>query len=253
MDNISKTVMKAINILEIFLKSDSTLSLNEISKLTGLNVATTYRLVSTLLQRGYLSHNHNKGMYSLGLKMMDYNFAIRRTLKFIDFAYLSLSRLSKEQNESVYLAVMDGDESLVIEEVGIDEELRINSPVGKRLKLHCTAGGKILMASLSKEERKAYYSRNTLQSFNKNTITDITQLENQLETAKIEGVAFDKEEYRMGIWAAAAPIYNTNGSVIAAAGILVLTSHINGDNTANYSAAIKSCAGEISQIISRIM
>lgn len=245
--------MKAINILEIFLKSDSTLSLNEISKLTGLNAATTYRLVSTLLQRGYLSHNQNKGMYSLGLKMMDYNFAIRRTLKFIDFAYLSLSRLSKEQNESVYLAVMDGDESLVIEEVGIDEELRINSPVGKRLKLHCTAGGKILMASLSKGERKAYYLRNTLQPFTKNTITDISQLEKELETAKLEGVAFDKEEYRLGIWATAAPIYNTNGSVIAAAGILVLTSHINGDNTENYSTAIKSCAGEISQIISRIM
>ena len=253
MDNISKTVIRAINILETFLKSDSTLSLKEISKLTGLNAATTYRLVSTLVQRGYLAHNQKKGMYSLGLKMMDYNFAIRRTLKFIDFAYLSLSRLSQEQNESVYLAVMDGDESLVIEEVGIDEELRINSPVGKRLKLHCTAGGKILMASLSKEERKAYYGRNTLQPFTKNTITDISQLEKELETAKLEGVAFDKEEYRLGIWATAAPIYNTNGSVIAAAGILVLTSHINGDNTESYSAAIKSCAGEISQIISRIM
>ncbi len=61
-------------------------------------------------------------MYSLGLKMLDYNFAIRRNLKFIDFAYLSLSKLSKEQNESVYLAVIDGDESVVIEEVGIDED-----------------------------------------------------------------------------------------------------------------------------------
>ena len=185
--------------------------------------------------------------------MLDYNFAIRRNLKFIDFAYLSLSKLSKEQNESVYLAVKDGDESLVIEEVGIDEDLRINSPVGKRLKLHCTAGGKILMASLSEEERKAYYSRNPLQPFTKNTITDITQLEKQLETAKIEGVAFDNEEYRMGIWAAAAPISNTNGEVIAAAGILVLVSHIEGDNTERYTTAIKSCTGEISQIISRIM
>ena len=253
MDNTSKTVMKAIDILETFLKSDSTLSLTEISKLTGLNAATTYRLVSTLLKRGYLSHNQNKGMYSLGLKVMDYNFAIRRTIKFIDFAYLSLSKLSKEQNESVYLAVIDGDESIVIEEVGIDEDLRINSPVGKRLKLHCTAGGKILMASLSKEERKAYYGRNTLQPFTKNTITDIPQLEKELEIAKMEGVAFDKEEYRMGIWAAAAPIYNTSGSVIAAAGIIVLTSHIVGDNTQKYATAIKSCTGELSQIISRIM
>jgi len=253
MENTSKTVMKALDILEIFLKNDSGLSLTEISKLTGLNTATTYRLLSTLLKRGYLSHHQNKGMYSLGLKMIDYNFAIRRSLKFIDFAYLSLSKLSKEQNESAYLAVMDGDESLVIEEVGIDEELRINSPVGKRLKLHCTACGKILMASLSKEEREAYYSRNTLQPFTKYTITNISQFENELETVKTEGVAFDKEEYRMGIWAAAAPIHNANGSVIAAAGILVLTSHIDSDNTQKYVRAIKSCAGEISQIISRIM
>jgi len=253
MDNISKTVMKAINILEIFLKSDSTLSLKEISKLTGLNVTTAYRLILTLTKRGFLTHLEKSGMYALGLKTLDFSYALRRDLKFIDFAYVSMSKLSKVHNESVYLAVMDGDESLVIEEVGIDEELRINSPVGKRLKLHCTAGGKILMASLSKEERKAYYSRNTLQPFTKNTITDISQLEKELETAKLEGVAFDREEYRLGIWATAAPIYNTNGSVIAAAGILVLTSHINGDNAANYSAAIKSCAGEISQIISRIM
>jgi len=253
MDNTSKTVMKAIDILETFLKSDSTLSLTEISKLTGLNAATTYRLVSTLLKRGYLSHNQNKGMYSLGLKVMDYNFAIRRTIKFIDFAYLSLSKLSKEQNESVYLAVIDGDESLVIEEVGIDEELRINSPVGKRLALHCTACGKILLASLSEEERKAYYSRNTLQPFTKNTITDIPQLEKELEIAKMEGVAFDKEEYRMGLWVTAAPIYNGSGSVIAAAGIIVPTSHVDVGSTKKFAMAIKSCAGEISQIISRIM
>lgn len=253
MSNTSKTVMKAIDVLEVFLKNDGGLSLTEISKQTGLNAATTYRMVSTLIQRGYLANHQNKGLYTLGLKMIDYNFATRRTLKFIDLAYLSLSKLSKEQNESVYLAVMDGDESVVIEEVGIDEQLRINSPVGKRLKLHCTAGGKILMASLSEEERRAYYNRNKLHSFTKNTITDIAQLEKELETVKIEGVAFDKEEYRIGIWAAAAPVYNTNGHIIAAAGILVLTSHIENDNTEKYVRAIKSCTGEISQIISRIM
>jgi IclR family KDG regulon transcriptional repressor len=253
MDNTSKTVVKAIDILEVFLKNDGPLSLTEISRLTNLNTATTYRLVSTLSKRGYLSLHQSKRMYALGLKMLDYNFAIRRNLKFIDFAYLSMSKLSKAQNESVYLSVQDGDESVVIEEVGIDEELRTNSPVGKRLKLHCTAGGKILMASLSDEQRKAYYNRNKLEPFTKNTITDMAQLEKQLETARREGVAFDNEEYRMGIWAAAAPIYNTSGNVIAAAGILVLRTHIDGDNTQIYSNAIKNCTGEISQIISRIM
>jgi IclR family KDG regulon transcriptional repressor len=253
MDNSSKTVIKAIDVLETFLKSDGALSLTEISRATGINAATTYRLVSTLLKRGYLSHHNNKGMYTLGLKLLDYNFATRKNLKFIDFAYMSLNRLCKKQNESAYLSLQDGDESVVVEEVGIDEELRINSPVGKRLKLHCTAGGKILMASLTDEERQAYYRRNALQPFTKNTITDISKLEKELEIAKIEGIAFDNEEYRMGIWAAAAPIYNSNGDVIAAAGILVLRSHIEDNNIEKYAIAIKSCAGEISQVISRII
>ena len=253
MDNTSKTVMKAIDILEAFLGNDGTLTLTEVSRSTGLNTATAYRLATTLVKRGYLSHNRKKGIYSLGLKMLDYNLAIRKNLKFIDSAYLSLSKLCKAQGESVYLSVKDGDESVVIEEVGIDEELRMNSPVGKRLKLHCTAAGKILMASLTDTERQAYYKRNTLQVYTKNTITDISHLEKELNTAKMDGVAFDNEEYRMGIWAAAAPVYNSHDQVIAAAGILVLSSHIEGENTGKYAIAIKNCAGEISRVVSRIM
>ncbi|MGD9118622.1 MAG: IclR family transcriptional regulator [Dehalococcoidia bacterium] len=253
MSSDTKTVIKALDILEIFLKTDGLLSLKEISDSAKINLATTYRLVSTLVNRGYLSHLDNKGGYSLGIKMLDYNFAIRKNLKFIDFAYLSLSKLSKKQRASVYLAVKDNDESVVIEEVGIDEELRINSPVGKRLKIHCTAGGKILMTSLSKEERKGYYERNPLIPFTEKTITDIDQLENEIERARVEGVAFDNEEYRMGIWAAAAPIINSNGNVIATAGILIPKSRIRGQNTKRYATAIKSCVGEISQIVSRFM
>lgn len=252
MEYISKTVIKAIDILEVFLKNDGALSLNEISRSAGLNAATTHRLISTLTKRGYLSQYHKNGTYSLGLKMLDFNYAIRRELKFIDFAYLSLSKLIKEQNESVYLTVLDADESLVIEEIGINEDLRINAPIGKRLALYCTACGKILLASLSKEERKAYYARNKLISFTKNTITGISQLEKELAYVKMEGIAFDREEYRMGLWVTAAPIYSGSGSVIAAAGIIVPTSHINGDSTEKYEMAIKSCTGEISQIISRI-
>jgi len=251
-ENVSRTVQKAIDILEVFLRKDGNLSLTEIGKATGLNVATSYRLASTLVKRGYLSQHQKKGTYSLGMKMLDYNYAIRKNLKFIDFAYLSLSKLSRELNESVYLAVLDADMSLVVEEIGITEDLRINSPVGKRLPLHCIACGKILLASMSEEERKAYYSRNALQSFTKNTITNIARLEEELAIVKTEGVGFNNEEYRMGLWGAAAPIYNGGGNVIASAGIIVPIADINAAYIQKFGTAIKSCVGQISQIISRI-
>lgn len=253
MNGTSKTVNKALDILDIFVNNEDYLTLSIIANEAGLNTATTYRLLSTLSQKGFLSHDKSRGTYSLGLKLMDFVYAIRRDMKIIDLAYLSMSKLRHEQNESLYLAVRDGDESIVMEEVGVDEKLRINSPIGKRLKLHCTAAGKILMTALSREERMEYYHRNPLQPYTKYTVTDVDLLEKELANVKREGVAFDKEEYRMGIWAAATPVYNPSGEIIAAVGILVLSSHVNENNTDKFATAIKGCAGEISQIVSRIM
>jgi DNA-binding IclR family transcriptional regulator len=252
MENTSRTVNKAIDIMEIFLQKGGGLSLTEIAKATGLNTATAYRLVSTFTKRGYLSQYQKKGAYSLGLKMLDFNYAIRRNLKFIDFAYLSLSKISKEYNISTFLAVLDADMLLVVEEIGASGELRINSPIGKRLPLYCTACGKVLLTGLSLEERKAYYNRIALQPYTSTSITDIAQLEKELAAIQAEGAAYHKEEYRQGVWVAAAPIYNGSEKIIAAAAVIIPVSYLGFDSIRKFTTAIKGCAGEVSQIISRI-
>lgn len=252
MEAFSKSVLRAVDIMELFVKESGGLNLTEISTMTGLNMATTFRLVSTLMHRGYLVKHPSRGTYSLGLRLLDFNFAVRKNLRFLDFAYLSLRKLCREQNQSVYMGLLDADMLLVIEEIGLQDDLRINSPVGKRLPLHCTACGKALLANLSLEERRAYYTRKGLISLTKNTLIDIPRLEDDLAIIKLDGVAYQSEEYRMGIWSAASPITNGDGSTIAAVGFVIPLDHINGESINRYTTAIKSCAGEISQIISRV-
>jgi IclR family transcriptional regulator, KDG regulon repressor len=252
MENTSRTVNKAIDILEIFLQKDGGLTLTEVSKSTKLNTATAYRLVTTLAKRGYLSQYQKKGAYSLGLKMLDFNYAIHRNLKFIDFAYLSLSKVSKDYNVSTFVAVLDADMMLIVEEIGASGELRINSPIGKRLPLYCTGCGKVLLSGLSEDERKAYYKRIALQPYTSSSITDIPRLENEIAMIKAEGAAYHKEEYRQGVWVAAAPILNGSEKVIAAVAIILPVSYLGFDSIQKYTTAIKGCAGEISQVISRI-
>ncbi len=252
MANTSSTVNKAIDILEVFLQKNSGLSLTEISKTTGLNIATAYRLVTTFTNRGYLSQYHKKGAYSIGLKILDYNYAIRRNLKYIDFACLSLSKLSKEYNVSTFLAILDNDMLLIVEKTGTAGNLRITPPVGKRLPLYCTACGKVLLAALSEEERKAYYQRVDLQSCTSTSITDIPQLEKELTKIKAEGMAYLKKEDRQIVWVAAAPILDGSGATIAAAAITIPISYLGVDSIRLYTNAIKGCTGEISQIIGSI-
>jgi IclR family transcriptional regulator, KDG regulon repressor len=251
MANISGTVNKAIDVLEIFLQKDGELSLSEICKLTGYNKSTAYRLASTLVKRRFLNHVHKNGKYSLGLKMIDCGFAIRRNLKFIDLAYLYLGKLNASHDAAANLTILDEDKSLLIEEIGISSKgLPMISAAPKRLPLHASACGKILLAFMAENDRRAFYSRNTLKSLTPHTVTDVIQLESELEIIRKEEVAYDLQDYKIGLMAIASPVYNEKKEVIAAASIIVPPTRTDTGSIKQLAAVIKNCAQELSQAIS---
>lgn len=249
---MSETVNKALDLLELFLDGDGELNLAELASLSGYNKATAYRLVSTLARRGYIHQRERKGAYSLGFKTLDFTCAIRKNFKFIDIAYLYLSKLSKARNISAYLAILDSDSSLVIEEIALVETMRINSPIGKRMPLYATASGRVLLASLTGAERDAYYRRNTLRPLTAKTITEPAELEKEIEKIQREGVALSEEDYKNGLMSVAAPLYNGNQDIIAAAGIIAPVAQFDDCGRDKLTAELKSCTAEISQVISRI-
>jgi IclR family transcriptional regulator, KDG regulon repressor len=250
MENISGTVNKAIDILEIFIQKEGEFRLTELAELTGLDKATVYRLTSTLVKRRFLHQAKKNGKYSLGLKMVDCSFAIRRNLKFIDLAYLYLGKLNSAYNTAANLTILDEDKSLVIEEIGISSKgLPMTPPGIKRLPLYASACGKLFLAFMTNDERKAFYERNILKPLTQNTITNVYELEKQLEVVKREGVAFDLEDYKTGQRAIAAPVYDSTGQVVAAVSIIVPSLRFDDRNIAILANAIKSCACELSQAI----
>jgi IclR family KDG regulon transcriptional repressor len=251
MENISGTFNKGIDILEIFLQRDGEFSLAELAELSGFNKATAYRLVSTLVKRGFITQHNRNGKYSLGLKILDFTYAIRKNIKFIELAYLYLSKFSRVHNVSAYISVLNVDSSLVVEEVAVVELMRINSPIGKRMPLYATACGRVLLSSLSREERESYYGRNMLLPFTSKTLTDIPRLEKEIIKVQKDGFAYTEEDYKIGLMAIAAPIYNGRGAIIAAAGIVAPISQFDSNMRYELAADLKSCAGEISQVLGR--
>jgi IclR family transcriptional regulator, KDG regulon repressor len=251
-ENISGTVNKAIDVLEIFLQKDGDLSLTELSEMTGFNKATVYRLVSTLVKRRFLYQVRKNGRYSLGLKMIDCSAAIRRNLKFIDLSYLYLGKINAAHNTAVNLTILDVDKSLMVEEVGISSQgIPASTMISKRLPLHCTACGKVLLAFMPEKDRRLLYSRNSLKAFTRNTIIDVFQLERELEQIRKDGVAYDKEDYKPGLWAIAVPVYSAKNEIIAAASIIVPPSRTDSESIKYLTGVIKTCGKELSQAISR--
>lgn len=251
--NISGTVDKALDILEIFLQRDGQISLTELSRLTGFNKSTVYRLVSTLVKRRFLYQTRKNGRYSLGLKMIDCSFAIRRNLKFVDLAYCYLAKLNAAHNTAVNLTILDSDKSLMVEEIGISSQgLPMSNPVPKRLPLHATACGKVLLAFMADDQRKQFYSRNVLKAYTPNTITSVASLERELARIRKEGVAFDKEDYKPGLWAIAVPVYNGKGEILASASLIVPPAKTDQVSLNFYAEALKACAQELNRAIAQV-
>jgi IclR family acetate operon transcriptional repressor len=251
MENISGTVNKAIDILDAFLQGTSSMTLTEVSNITGYNPATTYRLLATLVGRGLLRQEKKKGKYALAPKTAAYGFVMRTNLNYLDTLYYHLSRLCREQKVDANATLLSDNTALVIDEFGVANDFRITALVGKRLPLHATAAGKVHLAFMSPEERRAFFEIGPLQRLTPRTLTSFEQLEKELEVIRREGIAFDQEEHITGTWAVASPLYAGKDSLLATASVVVPVSRVDAYRSQQLASALRNCAAEISLVLSR--
>jgi DNA-binding IclR family transcriptional regulator len=104
---------------------------------------------------------------------------------------------------------------------------------------------------MSTEERKIFYSLKPLELITPKTMTSIGQIEKELEIVKREGIAFDQEEHILGTWAIAAPLFANKSGILATASAIVPVTRIDAYRSQQLVSALKSCATEISLVLSR--
>jgi DNA-binding IclR family transcriptional regulator len=116
-----------------------------------------------------------------------------------------LEALSLEIDETVDLSVLDKDQIVFLDQVQRLRHLQAVSGVGIKFPLHCTAPGKAFLASLAEEEVERILPEQ-LHCFTPQTIPTRERLLQELELVRVEGVAYDREEYTRGICAVGALI-----------------------------------------------
>jgi len=76
---------------------------------------------------------------------------------------------------------------------------------------------------------------------------DLSQLEKELVTVKDDGIAFDDEEWELGLGNVAAPVRDKPGNVIAAVGVVGPTVRLTKTRMREVVPMVKNCAFEISR------
>lgn len=204
-NSTTRSVDRALDILESFLYEGKSLSLKEISESTELANSTVYRILTALKEKGFVEKNEDNKEYSPGFKIAELGklceIEIGKILK--DVSKSLMIELSKRYNEDVRLFVREGNYKLCIESIESDRKLRHIMAVGDKHTLFKGAAGKVLLAFMSKEERSDMIKE-----------SEIT--EEDLEKVRDRGYALSLGEKEEGLVGIASPIFNINNQIVAA-------------------------------------
>lgn len=208
-------------ILEAFTPSQARLTLTQISRRTGLPMATTHRLVGELIRFGGLEQEDRR-VYRIGVRLWEIGSLAPVRGRLRELALPFMEDLYESTHENVQLAVRDGLDALFLEKIRGRTSVQIVTRVGGRLPLHATGVGKVLLAYAPAEVFAAVVARG-LAAFTPHTITDPEALRRDLAEVRSTGFAWTRDEMTMGAVSVGAPIFGPQSRLVAALSIVVDT------------------------------
>ena len=239
-----QSLERAFDLLEMLADAGGALGLSELSTVSGLPLPTVHRLMRTLVNRGYVRQESSR-RYSLGSRLIRLGETSSRVLG--TWLRPSLTQLVRLTGETANLAMLDGDEVVYIAQVPSPHSMRMFTEPGRRVRPHCTAVGKALLAQLPPGEARALLERDGMPAYTPATITDPDLLVAHLEVIRKQGYAVDEGEQEIGVRCFAVAVPDAPGSLaISTSGP---QARMTDDAAARIVPALKRTAREISETI----
>lgn len=243
-----KSLLRAINILDLFQKERTMLSVPHISAALRIPRSTTYKYLAILREHGFVDYDGQSGEYKLGLRLYELGSFVKSQVSIDKLALPYMNRLAKAVGETVMLTVRGHDALYCLERVGYENGIRFSVERGARLPLYSGASAKIFLAFLPDDEIENILREAELVKYTENTITDPEQLKKNLMEIRKVGYAYSDQEIYVGARAISAPIFNPEGQVIACIAVIGPIQRMDDEKIDVLKALVVEYAGEISGV-----
>ena len=200
------SIERTFTLLEAMSEVGGTVGLNQLSKRLDLPLATTHRLIRTLVDLGYV-HQQPSRKYSLSLRLI--RLGEHAVPLFAGWTMPHLRALVDELGESANLAVLEGENIVYAAQVPGHHAMRRFTEVGQAAPSYCTAAGKALLAQLPPEQSTAIVSPSRMKPRTAHTITTAEGMRRELELVREVGYALDNEEQEIGVRCVAVAVPNS--------------------------------------------
>ena len=244
-----KSVERAFMLVEALAGEPREYSLTELSKTMGWPKSTVHGLLSTLVKHRYAQQSADTGRYRLGVRFFELGARVGGMWDIRTLAAPCLQKLNVELGEMVQLATEDQGELLYLEKLDSLHLIRIVSDIGRRLPMHCTGLGKVMLAYMPAVRVRQIVRAQGLKAYTAKTITTLPALEKELEAIRARGYAMDDGEIMEGLRCVAAPIFNGKGEVRYAISVSAIQAAFHGEKLETGKERVVAAAAEITNAI----
>ncbi len=214
----------------------------ELASASGLPRGTAHRLLASLVAHGMVALTPDERHYVPGIHLLT---LAQQTWEHMDLrvaAAPALKELGRETQETVHLAMLDGDSIVYVDKVESVHPLRLHSAIGRRNAIHCTALGKVMAAYLDPDAQKALVHRLDLQRHTPATLATPAALLKALRQIRADGVAFDREEHVPGNHCVAAPVFDFRGRCVGALSVTAPTQRVDTHQLDGFAQKVRDAA-----------
>jgi len=234
----------ACRIMKLLAEKTDGLKAAEIARRLGIPVTTTLRIMATLQLEGYA--RKQEGRFELGPVLIHLGNASLAGTEIRTAALPVLQSLTARTDETSHLAVPCDDRSLIVAVQDSPHPLRAASRPGFLAELHCSSTGKTFLAFLHYDRLARLYAKARLTRRTAHTRTTLAEIQKEIELTRKRGFAVDDEEFNLGVRCLAAPVYSSDGTVVAAIGITAASVRFTRERIPEFAVAVRSSADELS-------
>lgn len=208
-----QSVERAMKIIRVLISDEKhAWPISELASATGLPISTLHRFLESMIQFGLVEQDPVTKHYKPGYTWMEIGFILHEKLNLRAVARPFMEELANEVEESIFLNVLAGTDSMPIEKVESPLKIRIDENLGERIPLTIGAPSKIILAYLKQDAITKVVSAQ-LSSDKQPSFLE------QLSEAKKSGYAISYEEKTEGTMAVAAPIIGYGNQLVGALSI----------------------------------
>ncbi|MFJ8856642.1 IclR family transcriptional regulator [Streptomyces sp. NPDC102437] len=207
-----KSVARAADILEALAApaQGNGLSVTEVGQACSISKSAAFGMLQTLRAYGLVSDD-GEGMnrrYRLGMSLARLGDRARSQVSLRGVAHPVLRELTRTTGMASRLAVPEDGHAVVVDQVELDQRVRLDLRMGQRELPHCTGLGKALLSAVPQSEAAAVVERFGLPRRTSRTITDPATFLSHLRDIARVGYALDDEEDAEGIICIGAPVFD---------------------------------------------